>query len=215
MKQVKRTIRTCVAVLLVVCALSAGMAVQAKDKVKMVPETLWMGDDCYGGGRYESLPDDVESGAKVVKIKSSDKKVLKVVKDGKGLYDYYLVPKKAGKAKISVTYEFEDQKVTLSATYTVKKYPKPISSLKVNGKKMDTKKNLFRSSVKWSSGKSKIEVKPSSGWKVADMCYFDDKDDYHQVKNGKKFSLPKNTTVHIELVNKKGENLTYHVDFEK
>jgi hypothetical protein len=124
-------------------------------------------------------------------------------------------PKKAGKSKISVTYEYQGEETTLKATFNVKKYPEPISSLKVNGKKLNTKKNHFNSSVKWKSGKTKITVKASKGWKVYDMYYFDSKDKYHEIKNGKKYSIPKNTTIHIDLKNKKKEVISYHIDFEK
>jgi len=111
--------------------------------------------------------------ATVKSVKSSNKKVIKVSKyyyyddKNKKHTGYELLYKKAGKAKITVKYKTPSGKVkTAKKTITVKPYPNPIKSLKVNGKKVSTKKNQYFYDKKYKGTKAKIKVKLNKGWKI-------------------------------------------------
>ena len=128
---------------------------------------------------YEGLSGNEE----VVSIKSSKPKVIKVEK-GQMLYLCSMYPKKAGSSKVTVVLKINGEKKTFSATYTVKKYPKVLTSLKVNGKKVDLKKNPQYAMVKVKKDKTKVEFKTAKGWKVK-CSYYDEKKGKHvKVKSG-------------------------------
>ena len=108
-------------------------ALAAKAKPSIIPTTLWAKCDYFESVRFRNMPEK----AKLISIKSSNTKVIKVVKEGSGIYDNYLEPLKAGKAKITVKYKIGSKSNTISATYTVKKYPNPLQSVEVNGAKVN------------------------------------------------------------------------------
>lgn len=131
------------------------------------PDRMWAGESGYGV--------EIE-GAAVESVKSSNKAVL-VAKRG-FFYDendvktpfYYLTAKKAGKATITVKYSDPDGKTgTLEKSIKVKKYPNPIKSLKVNGKKVTVSKNKYMySKGNFKSTKAIVKVTLNKGWKIAD-----------------------------------------------
>lgn len=119
-----------------------------------------------------------------ITAKSSNPKVIKVVKES-GSYE--LVLKKSGKARITVTFKGkEGTKKTISKQFRVKKYPTLINSLRVNGKKMNIKKDMFNSEVYTKKTKTKATIKLSlkKGNKKEGIV------GYYVKKNGDQVEMP-------------------------
>lgn len=204
---------------LVLCMLTlTAVPTYAANKVKIIPETLWAGADIYTCIWFDNMPDD----AKLVKIKSSNKKIIKAVKYGSGIYDHYIRPRKKGTATITVTYEYNNETKTISAKYRVKKYPKPIKYLIVNGKKVNIKKHRYSYDIhKYKKTKAKIKIKLAKGWKILSVQGLKEKvKDESRTKdftpkNNKSFKIPKgyNCYIYYHIENKKHETMTYSVSF--
>ena len=145
MKNVKRF---CIIMLLVIPAaafLGLNSYAATSKYVKLASGTLWEGDEVYRGVTYKKATDE----ATIVSIKSSKPKVIEATKDEeyKDLQANTIVPLKLGKSTITVTYKYRGKKYSTSALYTVKKYPAPFKSMKVNGKNVDLKENKFSYNV--------------------------------------------------------------------
>ena len=96
-------------------------------------------------------------------VKVANKKIVSVETVSKKKIDLY--GKKAGKTTISYTYNGKTHK----ATVIVKKYAKPVSSIKIGSKNYASKfKSRCSASLNVDACKGKvIKVKPASGWKLA------------------------------------------------
>lgn len=58
---------------------------------------------------------------RIVSVKSSNKNVLKVKKEGSKLFHgVRLIPRKKGKSKVTLTYKYDGRKYKATAVYTVK-----------------------------------------------------------------------------------------------
>lgn len=147
-------------------------------KAKLLGGTVWLGSG-------ESMPvcQGVSSGSEVLSIKSSNPEVLAAGK-GDRLYSCVLLPKKAGSSKVTVVLNINGEKKTLKATYTVKKHPNAITSLKVNGKSVNLKKNKFYAMVKVNKDKTKVEYKIAKGWKAKCSYYDEAKGKHVTLKSG-------------------------------
>jgi len=206
------------AVVLLAALLAAVMSVSAialaeKTQYRLETHTYWAGAPAAYTVFTENMPDD----AKLVSIKSSKPKVLKVEKWGSGCWDSAVVPLKPGKSKVTVVYKVNKKKVTVSGTYTVKKYPNAIKKLLVNKKPVDLKANKFEVDCKkLKSAKVTLKVTPASGWKVSNPIeILSEGCSYKTVKNGKtvKISLKKpRVSALITLTNKLGEEFEYFVE---
>ena len=193
-------------------------ALAAKAKPSIIPTTLWAKCDYFESVRFRNMPEK----AKLVSIKSSNTKVIKVVKEGSGIYDNYLEPLKAGKAKITVKYKIGSKSNTISATYTVKKYPNPLQSVEVNGTKVNIKANKFFYTVDgYTENSAKVKVKLAKGWKIASTWgykenpFADGSFEEFTPKNGKSFTIPEeyNAGVFFTLENSKKESFQYGINF--
>lgn len=141
--------------------------------------------------------------ATVTSVKSSNSKVIKVIKskyDGTTYYD--LKYKKAGKAKVTVKFKTPSGKVIKKTkTIKVKKYPNHIKSITINGKSVSVKKHKYEYEKKFTGTKAAIKFKAQNGWKIsyADISMYDQDADKDvtvksaktKVKKGKSISFPK------------------------
>ena len=192
-----------------------------------------MKDVGVSAGYYDVKKDKPYDG-KLISVKSSNKKVVKVNKEtfpdekGKKVKAFSLDYKKAGKAKITVEFKSaKGKKYKITKTIVIQKYPKVIKSLKVNGKKVKVSKNKFEYCVnnyKKTSGKVKLALK--KGWKVLEVTA-----DYNGrkwknvelnrkvVKKGSKISFPKKyelMTIFIRIGDKDQNNVfTYKILFPR
>lgn len=217
MKTTKKLLRTCLALLLVVFSLSSGMVVGAAGELKLAPRTLWAGST-ENYLVYQNLSTSVYDNSQLLSVKSDNSKVIKVVIDEDEEGDLEcgatLTAVKPGKAKITVTYEYKGEEHTLSATYTVKKAPKPFASIKIGGKALNLKKCPCNAKVKCRGGKKiKAEVKLKKGWKLKKMFQSDMEGESHKVKNGGSFRASDDVDLHIIVTNKK-DTFEYVVVFE-
>ncbi len=195
----------------------AGPAMAAEEKPKIVTETLWAGCEYFGPVGIINLSDS----ARIISIKSGSPKVIKPHRDGPGLYDNYLEPLKPGKAKITVKYRDGGKSGTLSATYTVKKYPNPLSYVKVNGQKINIKGNKYYYDVnKYKKTSATIVVKPAKGWKIMWTWGYTEKADgsdfqEFEPRSGKAFKIKKgrNAGAFFTLVNEQGDFIQYGIHF--
>ena len=56
----------------------------------------------------------------------------------------WMLPLKVGKCRITIRYKLKGKTYSMSQIMTIKAYPSPIAWIKVNGKKVDLKKNKFQ-----------------------------------------------------------------------
>ena len=175
--------------LLTILAMVFGMllsvGVQAAGKPAIVTKRVYIYKDSDYMDEYDDEYDDlcvkfknIPKGAKIVLAESSNEKVLDGIahdagydesKTGGG-WQVILIGKKPGKSKLTITYKtLSGKKVKLSKTITVIKYPDPVKSVVVNGKKMKIEKGIADCGVKLlknKKGDAKVKVQLRSGWKI-------------------------------------------------
>ena len=176
-------------------------------KPKLRGATYWAGATGF------PICDNVSYDTKVVSVKSSKSDVISV-KKGKTLDKCKFTAKKAGKSTITIELNLNGEKKKVKATYTVKKYPNALKTLKVDGKSVNFKKKPFEYSTKVSKDKVKVEFKAGSGWKFEGGAYFDvSAGKFVTIKSGSKVKVPKgkSVTVFLDMVNKKKEYFEYVV----
>lgn len=218
----KRAISLLTALALVlgtVFATTGQVEAASKAPAKMVVETLWVGDWSSANVEFDNWKNYDK--AKLLSIKSSNKKVIKVKKYGSKMYDQSFEMKKPGKSKITIVYKLNGKKYTMKATYTVKKYPKPLKSVAVNEKKISLNKNKYQYyKENYKKTTAKVKVQPAAGWKIQHVYadtyngkkFKEIKVSKKAIQNGKTFKFPKKDKelyVGVTLVNKKGETLHY------
>lgn len=195
----------------------------SKAPAKIVSETLWAGEVTFAKTDFESY-NNYEK-AKLVSIKSSDKKVIKVRKSKKGnkIYDQTIEAKKPGKCTVTLKYKLKGKTYTLKGKYTVKKYPKPLKSISLNGNKISLSKYKHEySKDKYKKTTAKVKIQPAKGWKITyvyanlyDGKNFDDvKVTKNAITKGKNFKFSKKEKelyVYVLLENKKGQEIDYVV----
>ena len=176
----------------------------AKPKLHMF--MLWENNDHSITEKIENFP----AGAKVYKISSSKPSVIKASfsKDG------YITLKalKAGQSKIPVKYKQNGKSKTLKATYTVKKYPNAIKTLKINGKSVNLKSYKYKYDIAtYTKDTMKVVFKPSSGWKVI-RSFYSGSNGVVEIKSGKKFNVTSGGYINLLLINKQEEKFFYHIN---
>lgn len=140
----------------------SGIKIESQDDPYFID---WFGDIYWSQKMQLGLRNlDGYEVKKVTSVKSSDETIIKTKK---GDYEIELYGKKIGEARITVKYVGQNgKKGTFSKTFKVKKYPNAIKSLKVNGKKVDLKKNRFEYSVKTNKTKVAVKIDVKDGWEV-------------------------------------------------
>lgn len=217
----KRYFKLGIVVLMAILLMAPNVKVTdaASKQLKMKKGTLWLGDESWSCCDFSKTNDKV----KVLKIKSSKTKVIKVKKTGSKWYDHYLVPKKTGKSKITIKYKYKKKTYTTSATYTVKKYPAPIQDLNVNGETVNTSSHKY--SIDYDDYKGtfvSINLTPKSGWTI-DWAYYNtynnvtEEDNFVDVEGTGKIEFNLSTDeeayVFYYLKNKKKEFMQYSIRF--
>ncbi len=208
--------------------MSAGQ-VNAASRPKVTMKTLWEGydNDINLFAVYDNMDDNM-----VFKtVKSSNKKVIRVRKNGSSGWDVHLIPKKTGKSTITIKYKLNGKEYTDRAVMRVKKYPAPLASLTAGGKKVNLKKNKYNFDIyNYSKKTGSFKVKAAKGWKITGViCLLrdnpKDKNDMRvkelpksYATKGKTVSFPKkyNTMLlSVHMKNEKGEWLEYVVSFNR
>lgn len=198
----------------------AGTALAASAKPAIAPRTLWAGCEYFSCVDFVNMPENAE----IISIKSSKPSVIKAYREDSGIYDNYLVPLKAGTSKITVKYKLNGKTTSISGTYTVKKYPNPLTSVTVNGAKINIKANKYYYDFnKYTKTKTMVTLKLAKGWKVGwTWGYTEDpqnEDTFKEFKpkSGKAFTIKKgyDGAVFFTLVNSKGEELQYGIHFNR
>ena len=127
---------------------------------------LWV-----GAGKSPVVAANLPGNAKSFTVESGSRNVLKVGKQqGFGPYGWWMQPVKAGKAKITLKYKTGSKSRKVSGTFTVKKYPDPFEYIKINGRKVDLKKNRVNCIVQNYKKKTiTVNFKLKKGWKVSGL----------------------------------------------
>ena len=208
--------------LLLALLAGATLPVYAAAKPSIQKDSLWVGSP-----KRSPILLDFPDEATIVSIKSANPAMLKVGKEKNfGPWGLWMLPLKVGKCKITIRYKLDGKTASMSQIFTIKKYPDPFAWIKINGKKIDLKKNKYEIYNKKYSKKSfTISFKLNSGWKLAQSpcpgAYWigDEYIDGIQWKNGKSFKMPgkyDRLCAAIDLTNKKtGEFFNYEVWFTR
>ena len=207
-----------VLIVLLAMVMMAGMLTPAfaEEKAKPALKTFVLYDnEGYSRGLgISNMPDNAD----LVSIKSSKPSVLTA--EGTSLYDLCLTAVKAGTSKVTVKYKVGNKTASISAKFTVKKFPNAIKSLKINGESIDLSFNRYDYFAMGygnqdKNKKMKIDVKTNKGWEVAETyAMLNSSSKRINFKNGKNFNIPKKTMdgeVIILLRNKKGEEFQYSI----
>ena len=184
----------------------------AAAKPKIVNHLLWVGEE------YVLIINNLPEDAKSFSVTSKNKAVVTVrCVDKNDPYGMRLKALKAGRSEVTVKYKSGGKTRKVSAVFTAKSYPNPFAWVKVNGKKIDLKKNKFSVIYKdYANSKVTISFKLSSGWKL-DSCEGgygpNDGDDFDSLtwKNGKAYKTRKGYWYNfaINLINKAGDDFHY------
>ena len=169
---------------------------------------IGIGDPAWTGTDWYLSVYNINTGSEgtIISAKSSNTNIFKIRKetyemDGKKITNFFLKGKKAGKAKLTVTFKTKSgTKKTISQTVRVKKYPNEIKSLKVDGKTVNTKENKFFYSKKISKSKASIKIKMAlkDGWKIDSVsAQRAKKDGVYKDFTVKKSQLKKGTAIKL------------------
>ena len=212
--------------LLSVCLLLALLAgamlpAWAAAKPSIQKESVWVGSP-----KRSPILLDWPDGAEILSITSANKSMMKTGKQKDfGPWGIWMMPLKVGKCKITIRYKLDGKIYSMSQIIPIKKYPSPFAWIKVNGKKIDLKKNKFEFYSKNYKKKTfTVSFKLNAGWKLdSNPCpgaYWigDDFGDGIRWKNGKSFKMPDKYTrlcAAIDLVKDNGDFFNYEVWFTK
>jgi len=135
---------------------------------------------------------DAPDGIKILSVKSSKPDVLKA-ENTQYPGNFSLEPLKPGKSKVTVTYRASGKTASVSATYTVKKFPKVFATLKVNGQKVQpipgcNNRYQFEN---YKKNSATITFKVKKGWKVVQSVFGLDGESLHDFKSGQRHKMPK------------------------
>ena len=201
MKRLSKALSLCLLLSLLTGMILPGYAAA---KPSIVKSTLWA-----GVGKCALIVQNLPDGAKSFSVTSSNKNIIKAGCDNKSdPSSLWINPLKVGKAKITVKYKVGGKSKSVSATFTVKKLPKPFTWVKVNGKKIDLNKNkLGYDCLKYTKTTITVDFKLNSDWKVQFLdgakIRGDEYEDFSW-KKGKAIKLAKDqrAILDIALVNK-------------
>lgn len=189
--------------------------------------SIQKGDLWVGSPKRTPILLDWPDEAKIVSIKSANPSMLKVGKEkGFGPWGIWMLPLKVGKCRITIRYKLNGKTSSMSRVITIKKYPNPFAWIKVNGKKVDLKKNGFEFySRNYKKKTFTVGFKLNADWKLdSNPCpgaYWigDELGDRIKWKNGKSFKLPARCDrlcAAIDAVNKTtGDFFNYEIWFMK
>lgn len=173
---------------------------------------------------YSLSIENLAVGAKVTKVKSSNKQILTVSYNKNGIPNcIYYYPKKAGKATISCTIKQGGKTYKLKKTIVVKS-GNPFKYVKIDGKNIYKHKGK-NNSVTYNSKKKKVKFtyKLNKGWKIK-SAYYRNYDGYAadlvfpvkrgKVKSGDKIKIHTGnnisyTSVVLDVKNSKGDIYRY------
>lgn len=123
---------------------------------------LWV-----GVGKCAVLLDNLPEDAAGFRISSSKKDVIKVGKDSDDAFGMWMKPVKTGKSTVTITYKSGGKTRKISAQYKAKKYPDPFAWIKVDGKKLNLKKDKVAADVTgYKKNSVKVNFQLNSGWKL-------------------------------------------------
>ena len=211
-----RLVSLLLALVTLACACAPAIAEELKPSI--IPCTLWADCEYSFGIEFSDMPET----AKLVSVKSSNPSVLRATKCGSEIYATDLVPLKPGKAKVTVKYKLNGKSSAISAVYTVKEYPNPMTYVKVNGQKIDIKAQKYYFDIfKYAKTKATVTVKPARGWKIDGTWGFTAKEGEGEdikefyPKSGKSFKIGKDEycCVFFTLANTLGEDIQYGIRF--
>ena len=201
MKRCKKVLISALAVIVAASFMCIPVPSFAAGAPAMYPDTFWVNNP-YNYTGIENF--DEENGDVINSVTSSNPSVLSAKKDSSGdFFGWKLISKKPGTAKLTVKLTVSGKAYTISQSYKVKKYPKAIKKLKLNGKtvKVTAKKKAWElNKKKYKKSYVKVKVTPKKGWKVmyATVSMGDYKDLYSYkdlkksvIKKGKKIKFPK------------------------
>ena len=145
----------------------------ATEDWKIFNDTVWLGSEQWDN--YIDVYDNASPQTRkaITSATSSDTSVFSIkteaFEDGN---NYFIIGVAPGTAKLTVSFTTQSGETkTLSKNIVVKKYPKEIKSLKVNGKKVSTSKHKFNYRKKISKSKSSVKIKMAlkKGWKITSI----------------------------------------------
>lgn len=146
---------------------------------------IWQGEQ-VGVWVYNTK---TENDAKITSVKSSNSRV-KVIRNSYGGGDVWfnLQGKKIGRATLTIKFKAGGKTRTIKKTVTVKKYPKQIKSLKVNGKKirLSGEKKFHYVKHNYKKTSATIQMKLKKGWKITFV-----NGQYHAFNSGRDGSISK------------------------
>ena len=163
-KSVVRMLAVCLLAMMLLGSMVPACAASKKPKLSIEGETLYV-----GRGETVITATDMPKGAKFNSISSSDTEVLTVGKhDGyDGFGGLWMKPLKAGESRVTVKYSYGGKNLKLTRDFTVKKYPKAFAWIRIDGKKINLKKNKFQISVEsYKRKKARVTFKLNKNWKV-------------------------------------------------
>lgn len=197
---------------------------------RLATRTLW------GPGDYELISLSDYSTVTGVSAKSSNTAVGRITKDtwtdekNHKIVDFYLKAKSLGKTTVTYVYKKNGKKYTAKGTYVVKKYPKAIKSLSLNGTQYKIRKSRYFGFEKRGYGRktsARVKIVPAKGWKFTYTEYYmgNSNDDFinkrikgSTLKSGTTIKFPTKYDymgVFISLVNAKGEAFYYSIDIDR
>lgn len=187
-------------------------ALAAPKTPKLHAQMAWVGKNI--AVKIDNLP---SSAKYVVEAITSSNPAVAEAGFSEGTPYAWLVPKKAGKTRVTLTYRLNDQTKKLSAVYRVKAYPNPFAALKLNGSKVNLKKNPFEITfAPFKKTSVKVAFSLNKNWKVVALTgeRMDD-DDMGEVgaaftwENKKAFKLSsyENAVLTLKLKNRKSGDI--------
>lgn len=203
---------------------AVGVNAATEDWYIDIDDSIWAGTSYWIGVYDRNSNDPATSFGTVTSATSSNNGVFKISKD---TYDngvsFNVEPVAKGTATLTVNFTTPSGEAkTVSKNIVVKKYPKQIKSLKVNGKKVSTSKNKFFYSKKLSKSKTSAKIKMAlkKGWKITkvEATYFtkkgtpkDFKVSKSAIKKGKAIKFGKKyKEMNIYVQMKKGSNTIWY-----
>lgn len=139
----------------------------ASDWIMQAPEKIYVGDYYGNIGAYNIKTNDIGT---AISLKSSSSKILKVTKHTyeDGYVEWGIRPKKPGKVTLTLKFKMPSgKKKTIKQKVVVKKYPKVIKKLTLNGKKINISDNKFEYMGRYFKKNSvKLNMKLKDGWEI-------------------------------------------------
>ena len=151
---------------------------------------IWEGSD-YNDNMIDVFSNDDDYG-RITSAESGDTSVFIVKEeswsDGEDTYrSFFLKPRNAGVAELTIKFTAPSgEQETVTTAITVRKYPKEIKSLKINGRVVNTGKYKYQVTRKISKSSSTVKIKMAlkKGWKITSLSAY-------RSKSGKEGSFRK------------------------